>query len=198
MSFQGFIMEKEQCDLKQMQRVTAPKAANSGMCALVMGAWVAGRKGPQLIGPQVSRAYGKQVNKEKRKSISPSAHHTKAKKNSLCLPRDKSLSTQQDERRETFGDISIQVHCKERCSSFLWLRRVAALTSRPFPPEAQAPDPCEPVPLTAPCLACTSPPLILLHLSITKIPAQKEGTHVTKHFQPHTGTKQLPEATAGV
>lgn len=49
MSFQGFIMEEEQCDLKQMQRVTAPKAAKSGISPLAMGAWVAGRRGPQLL-----------------------------------------------------------------------------------------------------------------------------------------------------
>jgi len=49
MTFQGFIMEKEQCDLKQMQRVTAPKTANSGICPLATGVWVAGRRRPQLL-----------------------------------------------------------------------------------------------------------------------------------------------------
>lgn len=42
-------MEKEQRDLKQTQRVTAPKAANSGICPPAMGAWVGGRRGPQLL-----------------------------------------------------------------------------------------------------------------------------------------------------
>lgn len=41
--------KKEQCDLKQMQRVTASKAANSGICPLAMSTWVAGRRRPQLL-----------------------------------------------------------------------------------------------------------------------------------------------------
>lgn len=52
---------------------------------------------------------------------------------------------------------------------------------RPFPPEAQT-TLCEPELLTGPRLACRSPPLISLYLSITKITAIKEATHSTKTF----------------
>lgn len=37
-----------------MQRVTAPKAANPGMCVLGMGAWAAGREGHSSEGPRTA------------------------------------------------------------------------------------------------------------------------------------------------
>lgn len=183
--------KKEQCDLKQMQRVTASKAANSGICPLAMSTWVAGRRRPQLLAwyrPQQMVLMKKKGNTERRKRVLfqvqiAHPHLWKANKNSLCLPREKSLPIQQDERREPVAISLFKLIAKTNVfhssishdGRWLWPWR------RPFSPEAQA-ILYEPGPLTGPCLACKSPPPIRLHLPITKLTALKERTHLTKIF----------------
>lgn len=135
-----------------MQRVTAPKAANPGICPLAMSSRKQQSSDASLIQPPVHGACGKWANRERRKGIFPSANHTY----SLCLPREKSLPVEQDERREPVVIFLFKLIAESNVFHFtvshssLWLWP----WHRPFPPEAQA-TLCEPVLLSGPCLACS-------------------------------------------
>lgn len=97
-------MEKEQRDLKQMQRVTP--AASPGMCALEMGAWAAGRAGHSWQGPR-SAVLRENKSAEKGEKEFFQVQITLGQRNTHHAFPGTRASAQGGGHRETLGDISV-------------------------------------------------------------------------------------------